>query len=182
MRVVAGSRKGIPLKSLPGTDTRPTSDKVKESVFNMIGPYFDGGVAVELFGGSGSLSLEALSRGAAEAFIFEKNTKACAIIKENAEKCRFTDTVHIQRADARHALKVLQKSDRKVDFLFIDPPYAQDKLYELAKEFALSGILSDDAIIVCEHEKQLELPQMYGLFEKVKSPIYGNSAISIYMK
>ena len=80
VRVVAGSRRGIPLKSLQGTDTRPTSDKVKESVFNMIGPYFDGGIAVELFGGSGSLSLEALSRGVDEAYIFEKSAKACAII------------------------------------------------------------------------------------------------------
>ena len=108
MRVVAGTRKGIPLKSLQGTDTRPTSDKVKESVFNIIGPYFDGGVAVELFGGSGSLSLEALSRGIDEAFIFEKNVKACAIIKANAEKCRFTEELHIQRADARNAVKVLE--------------------------------------------------------------------------
>ena len=104
MRVVAGTRKGIPLKSLQGTDTRPTSDKVKESIFNIIGPYFDGGVAVELFGGSGSLSLEALSRGIDEAFIFEKNVKACAIIKANAEKCRFTEQLHIQRADARNAV------------------------------------------------------------------------------
>src|SRR3954467_5229356 len=108
MRVVAGSRKGTPLKSLAGNLTRPTSDKVKESIFNMIGPYFDGGVAVELFGGSGSLSLEALSRGVDEAYIFEKNVKACTVIKANAEKCRLTDELHIQRADARNAVKVLQ--------------------------------------------------------------------------
>src|SRR6185312_11567269 len=101
MRIVAGSRRGIPLKSLQGTNTRPTSDKVKESIFNMIGPYFDGGIAVELFGGSGSLSLEALSRGAEHAYIFEKNSKACSVIQANAEKCRFTDEIHIHRADAR---------------------------------------------------------------------------------
>lgn len=75
MRVVSGSRKGIPLKSLPGNLTRPTSDKVKESIFNMIGPYFDGGIVVELFGGSGSLSIESLSRGVEEAYIFEKIRK-----------------------------------------------------------------------------------------------------------
>ena len=182
MRVVAGSRRGIPLKSLAGTDTRPTSDKVKESIFNMIGPYFDGGVAVELFGGSGSLSIEALSRGADEAFIFEKNMRACDVIKVNAEKCRFTEEVHIQRADARNALKVLQSAGRTVDLLFIDPPYAEKKFYDLAGEFAQSGIMSDRAIIVCEHEKQLELPEAYGSFIKIKSPIYGNSAISIYEK
>ncbi len=116
MRIVAGSRRGIPLKSLPGLGTRPTSDKVKESVFNMIGPYFDGGIAIELFGGSGSLSLETLSRGAEEAFIFEKNVKACEVIRANAEKCRFTDQVHIQRTDARNAVNILKGSGKKADF------------------------------------------------------------------
>ncbi|WP_342512707.1 16S rRNA (guanine(966)-N(2))-methyltransferase RsmD [Sporosarcina sp. FSL K6-1522] len=182
MRVVSGSRKGIPLKSLPGTNTRPTSDKVKESVFNIIGPYFDGGTAVELFGGSGSLSFEALSRGADEAFVFEKNAKACAIIQANAEKCRFTEEVHIQRADARHAVKVLQAAGAKADLLFIDPPYAETKFYDLVQEFVEADLLSEGAIIVCEHEKQLALPDAYGLYRKIKSPVYGNVAITIYEK
>ena len=90
MRVIAGTRRGIPLKSITGTDTRPTSDKVKEALFSKIGPFFNGGIAVELFGGSGSLTLEALSRGSDSAWIFEKNPKACAVIKFNAEKCKFT--------------------------------------------------------------------------------------------
>jgi 16S rRNA (guanine966-N2)-methyltransferase len=182
MRIVAGTRRGIPLKSLQGTDTRPTSDKVKESVFNIIGPYFNGGIAVELFGGSGSLSLEALSRGVDEAFIFEKNVKACAIIKANTEKCRFTEQLHIQRADARTAVKILQTKDKKANLLFIDPPYAETKYYNLAQEFADLGLLTDDAIIVCEHEKQFDLPEVYGSYHKIKSSVYGNSAVSIYEK
>ncbi|NYF24120.1 16S rRNA (guanine(966)-N(2))-methyltransferase RsmD [Sporosarcina sp. JAI121] len=182
MRIVAGTRKGIPLKSLQGTDTRPTSDKVKESVFNMIGPYFDGGIAVELFGGSGSLSLEALSRGVDEAYIFEKNMKACAIIKTNAEKCRFSEELHIQRADARNAVKILQTKGKKADLLFIDPPYAEKKFYDLAQDFADSCLLSDSAIIVCEHEKKLVLPEMFGAYHKRKNAVYGNSAVSIYGK
>ncbi|WP_186669514.1 16S rRNA (guanine(966)-N(2))-methyltransferase RsmD [Sporosarcina sp. BP05] len=182
MRVVAGTRKGIPLKSLQGTDTRPTSDKVKESVFNIIGPYFDGGVAVELFGGSGSLSLEALSRGIDEAFIFEKNVKACAIIKSNAEKCRFTEELHIQRADARNAVNFLQVQGKKAKLLFIDPPYAETAFYDLAQDFVEADLLTENAVIVCEHEKQLELPEAYGTYYKIKSSVYGNSAVSIYEK
>lgn len=182
MRVVSGSRKGTPLKSLTGNLTRPTSDKVKESIFNMIGPYFDGGIVVELFGGSGSLSIESLSRGVDEAYIFEKNPKACSIIRENVVKCRFTDEVHILRNDARNAVKALQSSDVLVDLLFIDPPYAEDKYYDLAMEFVQANLLSDNAIIICEHEKQLTLPDSYGEYIKTKNPIYGNSAISIYMK
>lgn len=81
MRVISGSRRGTPLKSLPGTSTRPTSDKVKESVFNKIGPYFDGGTVVELFGGSGSISIEALSRGMDQAIVFEKIRKPVQSLK-----------------------------------------------------------------------------------------------------
>ncbi|CAM3087622.1 16S rRNA (guanine(966)-N(2))-methyltransferase RsmD [Filibacter tadaridae] len=182
MRIIAGSRKGTPLKSLPGIGTRPTSDKVKESVFNIIGPYFDGGIAVELFGGSGSLSLEALSRGVDAAYIFEKSAKASAIIKENAEKCRFVDQVHIHRTDARNAVKLLQTRGGQADLLFMDPPYAKVELYNLAEDFAANNLLSDRAVIICEHEKQLEMPLAYGTYQKVKTSIYGNSAVSIYRK
>jgi 16S rRNA (guanine966-N2)-methyltransferase len=182
VRIVAGTRKGIPLKSLQGTDTRPTSDKVKESVFNIIGPYFDGGVAVELFGGSGSLSLESLSRGIDEAFIFEKSAKACVIIKANAEKCRFTEELHIQRSDARNAIKFLDAKGKKAKLLFIDPPYAETKFYDLALDFVEADLLTENAVIVCEHEKQFKLPEAYGTYYKIKSSVYGNSAVTIYEK
>lgn len=182
MRVIAGDRKGLHLKSLKGNDTRPTTDKVKESLFNRIGPYFDGGVVVELFGGSGALSLEALSRGAERAFIFEKSSKACAVIRANAELCRYTDVIHIERTDARHAVKVMKKQKLTIDLLFIDPPYAENKYYELAEVLAVEGILSERAIIICEHDKRTELPLAYGQYEQVNRTVYGNSAISIYKK
>lgn len=182
MRVVAGSRKGTPLKSIAGNETRPTSDKVKESVFNMIGPYFDGGVAVELFGGSGSLSIESLSRGTEKAYIFEKNPRACSVIRENVAKCRLDESVQIVKADARNAVRTLQTNDVKIDLLFIDPPYAEEKYYDLAEAFVQAGLLSEGAIIVCEHDKKMTLPEQFGLYVKTKSPIYGNSAVSIYMK
>lgn len=182
MRVIAGARKGLHLKSLKGPDTRPTSDMVKESLFNRIGPYFDGGIVVELFGGSGALSLEALSRGAEEAFVFEKNRKACDVIRSNVEKCHYNDIVHIQQVDARNALKVLRKNGKKIDLLFLDPPYAEKKFYELAQSFVDEGFLSDKATIVCEHDKETKLPEAYGLFEKSNCSYYGSIAISIYEK
>jgi len=182
LRIIAGDRKGLHLKSLKGIDTRPTSDKVKESLFNRIGPYFDGGVVVELFGGSGALSLEALSRGADEAYIFEKSSKAVAIIRSNIEFCRYTDVVHIQRTDARNAVKVMENSGFLVDLLLIDPPYAEETFYDLAQRFVDANILSEKAIIVCEHEKRTKLPEVYGSYEKVNCTVYGNSAISIYRK
>jgi len=182
LRVIAGERKGLRLNLLKGTDTRPTSSKVKESLFNRIGPYFDGGVVVELFGGSGSLSFEALSRGTEEAYIFDNSSKACAIIRSNAELCRYTDIVHIMRADARKAPKLLEKKEVLVDLLFIDPPYEQVELYELAQKFVDADILSDKAMIICEHGKRTELPEAYGSYEKINCTVYGSSAISIYKR
>ncbi|REB09655.1 16S rRNA (guanine(966)-N(2))-methyltransferase RsmD [Sporosarcina sp. BI001-red] len=182
MRVIAGTRRGIPLKSITGTDTRPTSDKVKEALFSKIGPFFNGGIAVELFGGSGSLTLEALSRGSDSAWIFEKNSKACAVIKENAEKCKFTEELHIVRGDARSAAVKLAKEGIQADLLFLDPPYAKEELYNLAMQFVELELLTDHAIIVCEHEKHLTLPTSYGVFETVGTTVYGGSALTIYKK
>lgn len=182
MRVISGSRRGTPLKSLPGTSTRPTSDKVKESIFNKIGPYFDGGTVVELFGGSGSIAIEALSRGMDEAFIFEKNPKACTIIKANTEKCRLEGQIHIERKDARQAAKLLADRGVTVDFLFVDPPYASVEYYGLVEEAANYGILAEDAVIVCEHEKGTALPEQYGSYEQINSAVYGSTAVTIYEK
>lgn len=182
MRVIAGERRGLPLKSLKGTDTRPTSDKVKESIFNMIGPFFNGGVVVELFGGSGALSIEALSRGADEAIIFEKNRAACQVIQENVKKCRYEERLHIERADARTASVYVKRNNKKIDFLFIDPPYAEERFYQLADQFVTEGLLSEKAIIICERDKNVTLPANYGPYVQVKDVIYGNIGISIYEK
>ncbi|WP_153731187.1 16S rRNA (guanine(966)-N(2))-methyltransferase RsmD [Sporosarcina obsidiansis] len=182
MRVISGSRKGTPLKSLPGTSTRPTSDKVKESVFNKIGPYFEGGTVVELFGGSGSIAIEALSRGMDQAIVFEKNSKACAVITSNSEKCRFEDLLHIERKDARQAAKVLKQRSVVIDLLFIDPPYAAVEYYDLIKEMVNEDLLAEDAMIVCEHEKHVTMPEQYEAYTKINSAVYGNTAITIYEK
>lgn len=182
MRVISGSRKGTPLKSLPGTNTRPTSDKVKESVFNKIGPYFDGGIVVELFGGSGSIAIEALSRGMEQAVIFEKNSKACAIIKANVEKCRLGDQVHIERKDARQAVTILQQKSVKIDLLFVDPPYAEETYYDVILDLVQQGLLAEEATIVCEHEKRVVLPERYEMYQQKSSAVYGSTAITIYEK
>lgn len=182
MRIIAGTRRGIPLKSLPGSTTRPTSDKVKESIFNIIGPYFEGGVVVELFGGSGSISLEALSRGMDRAYTFEKNAKACEVIRQNAEKCHLTDQLHILRVDARQAHTRLQQKGIMIDLLYVDPPFAQIHFYELVNEFVENDLLHEQAVIICEHEKQVELPDTFGDYQRTKKTIYGNTALSIYKK
>lgn len=182
MRIISGERRGLPLKALKGEGTRPTSDKVKESIFNIIGPFFDGGIAADFFGGSGALSLEALSRGVKEAYVFEKNRSACEVIRANREKCKYDDRLHLHQTDARNAIKTLSKLNVKIDYLFLDPPYAEEKFYGLAEAAIEAGVLADDAIIICEHDKKVDLPASYGPFTIKRANTYGNIALTIYEK
>lgn len=182
MRVVAGERKGMPLKAVAGNTTRPTTDKVKESIFNIIGPFFDGGTAVDLFAGSGGLGIEALSRGAARAIFVEKDSRAFQVLQENIKKCRYEDETELFRTDAARAVKGLMKREIVIDYLFVDPPYHKAEYYEFVAQLADAGKLSDDAIILCEHVKTLDLPKAYGEFTLTRRETYGETIISVYRK
>lgn len=180
MRVVAGERKGMPLKAIAGNTTRPTTDKVKESIFNMIGPFFDGGTALDLFGGSGGLGIECLSRGADRAIFVEKDSRAFQTLQENIKKCRYEDVTELFRTDANRAVKGLLKRDIEIDYLFVDPPYHKKEYYDLVEVLALGGKLAANAIIMCEHSNDVELPDNYGPFKLTRRETYGSTIISIY--
>lgn len=180
MRVVAGEQRGIPLRTLKGNDTRPTSDKVKESLFNRIGPYLDGGIAVDLFAGSGSLGIEALSRGAEHAYFFEKERKALPIIQQNLEKCRLTDRATVIGQRAERSVAHLLREGIRVSYLFVDPPYELKEMYELPARFEEEGLLADDALIICEHDRQTKLPERYGRFTVENCSNYGSISVTIY--
>ncbi|MGX7595440.1 16S rRNA (guanine(966)-N(2))-methyltransferase RsmD [Planococcus plakortidis] len=180
MRVVAGQAKGLPLKAVPGNSTRPTTDKVKESIFNMIGPFFDGGTAVDLFAGSGGLGIEALSRGIDRAIFTDKDKKAVETIQANLEKTRFKESAEVYRADAERGLKAMKKNGVKARLLFLDPPYHMEKAYGLMEKAAELGLLEDEAIIVCEHVRDIELPDETAGCVRFKKELYGNTIISIY--
>jgi len=180
MRVISGTKKGLPLKAVPGTHTRPTTDKVKESIFNMIGPYFDGGLSVDLFAGSGGLGIESLSRGIDVCIFIEKDAKAIATINENLKKCRLEQQSEIYRIDATRAVKAFEKRGLKIDLLFVDPPYQKVSYYDLVSTIVEKGCMNKTGIIMCEHEKGVELPDAYGSFKLVRREVYGGTIISIY--
>ncbi|EAG4889887.1 16S rRNA (guanine(966)-N(2))-methyltransferase RsmD, partial [Listeria monocytogenes] len=115
MRVIAGERKGHALKAVPGNNTRPTTDKVKESLFSIIGPFFDGDMVLDLFAGSGGLGIEALSRGAERAVFIDQAALAIKTIRQNIEGCHFTERAEVYRNDAERALKLLHKNEWKFD-------------------------------------------------------------------
>ncbi|WP_342559294.1 16S rRNA (guanine(966)-N(2))-methyltransferase RsmD [Metasolibacillus sp. FSL K6-0083] len=180
MRVVAGQRKGMPLKAIDGTTTRPTTDKVKESIFNIIGPYFNGGIALDLFAGSGGLGIEALSRGVDQAIFVEKDGRAFQVLQENIKKCRYENNTELFRTDAIRAVKGLLKREIVLDYVFVDPPYHKDVYYDLVMQLVENGKITKSGIIVCEHAKEVALPENYGPFQLIRQETYGAAVVSIY--
>ena len=149
MRVIAGTARRLLLKAPEGLDTRPTTDRIKETLFNMLMPYLSGAVFIDLFSGSGAIGIEALSRGAKKAYFVEYNQKAIACITENIEHTHFSDKSVILKQDVFSALKG-SITDVTADIIFLDPPYNQayeKKVLEMLRE---SPYVNEDTLIVVE--------------------------------
>ena len=182
LRVVSGICKGRPLKAVPGNTTRPTTDKVKEALFNMIGPYFDGGIGLDLFAGSGGLGLEALSRGLDKVIFIDRDAKAVQIIHENINACKMIEKTEVYRNDADRALKALIKREVRFDYIFLDPPYKKQQLVSLMQKIEEQHLLTGDGVVVCEHSHTIELPEQVGALTQIKHETYGIIAVSIYSR
>jgi 16S rRNA (guanine966-N2)-methyltransferase len=181
MRVISGTCKGRPLKAVPGMTTRPTTDKVKESLFNIVGPYFEGGAVLDLFSGSGSLGLEALSRGMEKGVFVDKDSKAIQIIKTNISACKFENQAEVHRSDALRSLKALGKRKAQFDLIFMDPPYKiATMIPAIIEEIESAELLAEDGMIICEHGEELTLPEKIGDFTKFRVEKYGITAVSFF--
>lgn len=177
MRVVAGNYGGRPLKSLSGKTTRPTTDKVKGAIFNMIGPYFDGGRVLDLFAGSGGLAIEAISRGMSEAILVEKDHAAQAIVMENIKMTKETAKFQLLKMPAERAIANLSG---QFDLILLDPPYAKEEIVKNLELMQARELFTIDALVVCETDKAVELPENIGKLVKQKEKMYGISKVSIY--
>lgn len=180
MRVVSGDFRGHKLKAVPGNGTRPTTDKVKESLFNMIGPYFEGGTSLDLYGGSGGLSIEAVSRGIQHAVLIDHHYSAIKTIKENIAAVKHPEQFTVYKQEAAKALNLLQKNQQSFDLVFLDPPYAQQHIVDDMTEMAKMGLLKDHAVIVAETDQNAQLPEDIPGFEFIKQQDYGITVIKIY--
>lgn len=180
MRVISGQAKGRPLKAVPGQTTRPTTDKVKEALFSMIGPYFDGENVLDLFAGTGGLGIEALSRGAGRCVFIDANPRSVDIVKRNLEATGMTDRAEVFRNDARKAIKLLEKREIRFDLIFLDPPYVMKDCDELLTDLAARGLIAEDAIAVVEHTSDFKYEDRIGAFALRRHATYGETALSIY--
>lgn len=180
MRVISGQAKGHPLKAVPGSNTRPTTDKVKESLFSMIGPYFDEENVLDLFAGTGGLGIEALSRGAANAVFIDASSQSVEVVKRNLASTKLADRAEVYRNDARRALKLLERAGKSFDLIFLDPPYAVKDCDALLIDMASRGLVADGAIAVVEHHPDVAYPENIEGYERTRYATYGEIALSIY--
>jgi 16S rRNA (guanine(966)-N(2))-methyltransferase RsmD len=180
MRVVSGNFKGRQLKAVPGVTTRPTTDKVKEAIFNMVGPYFESGIALDLFAGSGGLGIEALSRGVNKCIFVDREPKAIQTIHKNLELCQASDLAEVYRNDADRALKAIIKREIQFQLIFLDPPYKQQKLKTLINTISENSLLHKNGFIVTEHGSDVHLPEEVGQFIRLKHETYGMISITIF--
>jgi 16S rRNA (guanine(966)-N(2))-methyltransferase RsmD len=182
MRVIAGDMKGRRLVPVPGRSTRPTTDKVKESIFNIIGPYFEEGYVLDLFAGTGSLGIEAMSRGIAEGVFVDMDTKALQVVRKNIETCGLQERSEIFRNDARRAIQLLAAKQLQFNLVLLDPPYHLDVIPSVITGLVQHNLLNDNAIVVAEHSSERELPEQIESVARWKSVTYGEIAVSFYQK
>lgn len=175
MRVITGSRRGKKLKTLDTFDTRPTTDMVKEAVFSAIQFDVPGAKVLDLFAGSGQMGIEALSRDASHCVFVDNNPAAVQVIKENISDCKLTNESRVLNMDSLDYLKVAKG---QFDIVLLDPPYNKGLIDKVMN--SIDPYLSDRAIVVCEHEKELEPAEEYGRLKKHKRYKYGKIAVTIY--
>lgn len=179
MRVITGSARGAKLKTLEGLATRPTSDRVKEAVFNIIQFEVEGRRVLDLFAGSGQLAIEALSRGASYAVLVDQNADAVKVIKDNLKKTKFDQQASVFQSDY---LRFLSTTRETFDIIFLDPPYAEKFLENALRKISEIDILSEGGIIVCERSREKVLPATVGDLICSKDYNYGKTAVNLYTR
>ena len=179
MRVITGKARGIVLKTPSGMATRPTADRVKEAIFNIIQFDIPTASVLDLFGGTGQLGIEALSRGANRAVFIDEREDACKLIKENLKRTKLDGSARVIRADY---LEFLRRTGEKFDIILLDPPYAEVFLENALNCITEIDILRQGGIIVAERPLSKELPWEFGGYQRSKDYKYGNTLLTVYRK
>ena len=183
MRVIAGDLKGRYIKTAKGLKTRPTSDKLKEAIFHKIGPFFEGGNCLDLFAGSGSLGIEAISRGVDHTVFIDQSIDAIRTIEQNVTQFNIKNKCEIYRNDAFRALHILSKKNMKFDLILLDPPYDKINYGKLMKALENVDILNDNCIVYIEHRPDENLSIRHGIFTiKDEKKINSTTSITILEK
>lgn len=185
MRIIAGKFRSRQLKSLKKLALRPTSDRLRETLFDILGNLVVGSRFIDAFAGTGAVGIEALSRGAAEVIFIEKNRNAASLIKQNLEVLRIHTGIRVLPIDALHGLELLAKEirsqDKRLQILFLDPPYANAAEYDRVLSFAgASTLLAAGSLVIVEHRRTFGLPDMVESLQCVRVLRQGDAALTFY--
>lgn len=178
MRIISGRFKGHRLVSFQADHIRPTTDRVKESVFNILQAYFDGCSVLDLFAGTGNLGIEALSRGAARVESVESNKKSLSILKENLSKLKIQDEVKVHSMDVFSFLKKYQ--GQTFDIIFIDPPFTQALAHDVMTALSLSATFNPETWIIIESSDHERLDSEYSNLKRLDQRDFGDKKVSFF--
>ncbi|MCH4171065.1 MAG: 16S rRNA (guanine(966)-N(2))-methyltransferase RsmD [Lactobacillus sp.] len=179
MRIISGEFSGRHLKPVPGRKTRPTTDKVKEALFNIIGPYFDGGTALDLYAGTGGLGIEAVSRGMSNAYLVDRQYAAIKVIEENVAVTKAESAFHIMKMSAARALVELKSKEILFDLVLLDPPYQEQQIVKLLNKLRDMALLQPEALVVAETDVTVLYPEISG-FTLLGQHQYGITEVSVF--
>lgn len=183
MRVIAGQYRSRILHAPPGLDTRPTGDRLRETLFNVLAPRIEGAVFLDLYAGSGAVGIEALSRGAAEAVFVERAEPALRAIRSNLASLRILGRYALESRSVAAGLRRLTEAGRTMNLVFLDPPYNAADEYALALGLLggeCAALLAPGALVVAEHEKRRDLNERYGSLVRYRVLRQGDAALSLY--
>ncbi|MGQ9508186.1 MAG: 16S rRNA (guanine(966)-N(2))-methyltransferase RsmD [Thermodesulfobacteriota bacterium] len=178
MRIISGTSKGRRLAAPKGLSVRPTSDRVKESIFNILGKEIEGKIVLDLFAGTGNLGIEALSRGAMKTIFVEKARQALRIIQKNLLRCGFIGQSEVIPKDIHRAIPMLEKRGDSFDFIFMDPPYEEGLVQKTLKKLQIHPIYHQDSILIIEHGRREPLPKNLFGWKIIRQRMIGDTLLS----
>lgn len=176
MRIIAGSARGLRLQSFQGKDIRPTLDRVRESVFNILSSKVNGAHFLDLFSGTGANGIEALSRGAEQAVFVDANSSAIKLIRENLNRTRLTAARLMQLQLPRD----IRQIPGQYDIIYADPPFGWNEHTALLDAISTQGLCAEQGILIIEHSSKLSLPEQQGMLKLYRLVRYGNTSLSFY--
>jgi 16S rRNA (guanine(966)-N(2))-methyltransferase RsmD len=183
VRIIAGAYRSRQLKATPPHGIRPTSDKLRETLFNILGETVRGCTFLDGCAGVGAIGIEAISRGAENVIFADQSRKAVRMIRENLQSLNIDDGFKILELDLIKALDVCARDALVFDVAFIDPPYDRRDIYDdTLRKFDASPLLSSDAVLIFEHSKRAELPETSGSLRRVRTLVQGDSALAFYRR
>ena len=182
MRIVAGSARGRALTGPKATSKhiRPTADRVRESLFNVLGQWFEGQKVLDLYAGTGALGLEAVSRGAMRVVLVDSDREAQELCRSNAEALGFTPRVEVLAQPVERALAALGKREDRYQIIFADPPYAARVVETVLEAVARHGVLAPGGTVVVEHDKREPAPESYAGFTQVDQRRFGDTLVTLF--